>query len=611
MHQRSNLRRLGAALAAALVWAIAGQAFAFQARFDFNGDGLVDAADAQLFAACMSGAGVPHDGSLNCLAADIDGDGDVDQSDFGIFQRCSNGIHPADPNCTNFHAPLCTLWNQPETLEDTPCVIQLAATDADLPWDQLTFRIVIAPTRGGRFYQVAADGTPRTDLPPIQSGNEVTNPDAKVWFVPPPNFHSSPLLPDVAFRYAVRDAAGAQSDPLDVPIHIESVNDPPALAADNFTFSNDRPVSHFVIQPTDVEVAAGEQTFSICFTALPQHGTLYADGVTPITQVPACFPTLSYTYAWNDYRPFDCGPDWPASAYPISDSFSCYANDGFANSDTVTDTITINYFNSPPVLTGPASVETVEEVSVPVEIMAADVDNDTILVGIMDPLPTRGILYYFDPDAFLTLPVAPGQEFTGVPVELTYVPLPNADTAYGLPDLIHVRLRDVRNGNPLDARDCDDQIPIHIAPINDPPVVTCTNPVIIADVLQDGTIQPAFTNGLRVADDALPDDLLSVTLTAAGPEADHLVLVDNTGLVAFQQISPTQISFQGTLTTINAAFAQGVYWYPNASQTYTGTLAVEVNDQGHTGNENPPVPLTGTLILPVEVDYEGSIPIGG
>ncbi len=79
---------------------------------DLNGDGLVDAGDFAIFAACMTGASVPYDShnlSPGCsltvdlaglIAADLDRDGDVDQSDFGRFQRCLSGPdQPADLNC--------------------------------------------------------------------------------------------------------------------------------------------------------------------------------------------------------------------------------------------------------------------------------------------------------------------------------------------------------------------------------------------------------------------------------------------------------------------------------------------------------------------------------
>jgi len=67
---------------------------------DYDRDCDVDQADYQLFEACASGPGIPHD--LDCDDRDFDTDGDVDQSDFAVFQRCLSGEdNPADPNCAN------------------------------------------------------------------------------------------------------------------------------------------------------------------------------------------------------------------------------------------------------------------------------------------------------------------------------------------------------------------------------------------------------------------------------------------------------------------------------------------------------------------------------
>ncbi|HOW71043.1 MAG TPA: putative Ig domain-containing protein [Phycisphaerae bacterium] len=69
---------------------------------DFNLDGDVDADDLAVFASCMTGPEIPHNGTPDCLSADFDTDSDVDQSDFGVFQRCYSGANkPADPNCAD------------------------------------------------------------------------------------------------------------------------------------------------------------------------------------------------------------------------------------------------------------------------------------------------------------------------------------------------------------------------------------------------------------------------------------------------------------------------------------------------------------------------------
>ncbi|NLX12894.1 MAG: hypothetical protein GXY44_04465 [Phycisphaerales bacterium] len=67
---------------------------------DLNRDCYVDQSDFALFRDCLSGQGIPHDGSDICHQADFDGDSDVDLEDYGVLQRCYRGPEiPADPDC--------------------------------------------------------------------------------------------------------------------------------------------------------------------------------------------------------------------------------------------------------------------------------------------------------------------------------------------------------------------------------------------------------------------------------------------------------------------------------------------------------------------------------
>ncbi len=68
---------------------------------DFDHDGYVDDADMLAFMDCVSGPGIPQNGTPACIAADFDHDNDVDQSDFGVLQRCLSGTSPGDPACAN------------------------------------------------------------------------------------------------------------------------------------------------------------------------------------------------------------------------------------------------------------------------------------------------------------------------------------------------------------------------------------------------------------------------------------------------------------------------------------------------------------------------------
>lgn len=81
---------------------------------DFNGDGVVNRTDFDVYTSCAAGSTILYDPAAlpqsepGCtltpdvtdhIAADFDRDGDVDQDDFGVFQRCWSGASPADPTC--------------------------------------------------------------------------------------------------------------------------------------------------------------------------------------------------------------------------------------------------------------------------------------------------------------------------------------------------------------------------------------------------------------------------------------------------------------------------------------------------------------------------------
>jgi hypothetical protein len=51
---------------------------------DFDGNGMIDAADSGVLAACMAGPTITADESCSC--ADLNGDGRVDLGDFAVLQ---------------------------------------------------------------------------------------------------------------------------------------------------------------------------------------------------------------------------------------------------------------------------------------------------------------------------------------------------------------------------------------------------------------------------------------------------------------------------------------------------------------------------------------------
>ena len=97
----------------------------------------------------------------------------------------------------------------------------------------------------------------------------------------------------------------------------------------------------------------------------------------------------------------------------------------------------------------------------------------------------------------------------------------------------------------------------------------------------------AFVTTLSTADDS-GNQLIEMSISATN--ANLLLLSNNSGLVNFQQTSPTSMTFQGTVDMINAALASGLHYDPQAYGT--GYITISLNDLGNTGEEDPPLILT-------------------
>ena len=123
-------------------------------------------------------------------------------------------------------------------------------------------------------------------------------------------------------------------------------------------------------------------------------------------------------------------------------------------------------------------------------------------------------------------------------------------------------------------------VSLHVAAVNDPPVVT--GPV---SVQADPPNPVIYIYDIAVADDALADGVLAVTVASEGVANVSLLSTDD----LFYVNNGTSLYFEGTLEAIDAAFASGL--------TYTalpepGGIDITVDDLGNFG-ENAPPALTG------------------
>ena len=212
--------------------------------------------------------------------------------------------------------------------EDGTLVIVLTGSDVD--GDTLTFSVVTGPMHGG------LSGT-------------VPN----LTYTPTANYNGAD-----SFTFKANDGT-VDSNTATVSITVTPVNDPPAADAQSVTTLED---TAKVIVLTGSDPDGDTLIYSV--VTQPTHGALSGTA-----------PNLTYT---------------PAANYNGSDSFTFKVNDGHADSNIATVSITVTAFNDPPIV-DPESVTTNEDTPKAITLTASDVDGDPLTFSVVTG-PTHGAL---------------------------------------------------------------------------------------------------------------------------------------------------------------------------------------------------------------------------
>lgn len=470
----------------------------------------------------------------------------------------------------------------PAGFEDTPLMFRIKVVDDSDPCHRYTFVITEEPI-SGTLFQVSEDGIPQLNMP-IRVNATVINSEGWVVFIPFPNFNGMD-----SFRYDVSNQNGFQygfQSPAVFPVL--AINDPPLARVWTHLGQNNFSITNVILQASDVDGVAS----TICISDLPRDGDLYWGQVSAPDRVVKgdCRqqPNLRYVSRVDGF--FGCGPLLPRSAYPRTDTFRYYASDGASSSDVVTNTVQIDYGNLPPVFGGPGRVSTTEDTPVNFTPLATDPDGNLAAFVVNSP-PANGVLWRLEPGQ-------PPDEMTSYPTlvlagtTLQYVPNANFNTL-NTTETLTVQLTD---GDPLPT--CDIPIGIDISAVNDAPTIIA--PDQVTAIVAPGGIGTPTTFQVGIGDDALPTDLLTVTLRGQGPAAGSVDLADATGFT-FQRISPTEIKVSATLSGLNTLLGRGVTWTPNGSSAVYGELAIIADDAGSTGAGGV---MVGTKIVAVDVAHE-------
>jgi large repetitive protein len=214
------------------------------------------------------------------------------------------------------------------TDEDNPVTITL--TGADVEGDALTFALAVGPSQGS----VVVSGTTAT-------------------YTPNPDYHG----PD-SFTFVAKDTAGAVSDPAQVSITVNPVNDAPTANAGSATTDEDTAVT---ITLTGADIDGDMLSFEVA--SAPSNGNVVISG-----------STATYT---------------PNADYHGPDSFTFVAKDpAGALSDPAPVNITVNPVNDAPTADD-QSVTTDEDTALGIALTGADVEGDALTYAVASA-PSHG-----------------------------------------------------------------------------------------------------------------------------------------------------------------------------------------------------------------------------
>jgi len=235
-------------------------------------------------------------------------------------------------------APLSNGQSVP-TAEDTIKTITLGGSDIDSA--SLTFSIVTPPSNG------VLSAITGTSCLPAGAGSTCT---ASVDYTPNLNFNGSD-----SFTFKVNDGS-ADSATATVSIVVTAVDDAPVSFDRTASTSEDMPKT-ITLKATDVDNPG--LTFSI--VGGPAHGMLGAIGGTACTTdgtgLTTCTADVTYT---------------PAANYSGADAFTFKTNDGTADSNVATVSVSVNAVNDPPTAN---SVTLSTYTSATITLSGSDIDS--------------------------------------------------------------------------------------------------------------------------------------------------------------------------------------------------------------------------------------------
>lgn len=374
-----------------------------------------------------------------------------------------------------------------------------------------------------------------------------------------------------------------------VNVDYTCVNDAPVSYSQTFPCANDLLTVSFDPTFHDVDGLAG---LTGQFTQLPQFGRIYRGSVAPENEV-----TLESN---NWFDPFNHDFIYLRDAellwtWGYGDQALFRVSDGALLSNEATIALEVYYRNMPPTIEPETTLALGlnEDGQGWAEIIALDDQGIANIAIIPSALPQHGEVFHAEPQfgggyqllpitLGEPLPVPLGDEFTTW--KLVYVPDADFNTAGGLPDEFRFIAQDSHWQRALDPALPAWQnvagewtIAFTVAAINDTPVIN--GPATTATEWS----KPAVLTSISISDDAESTAVLRITISSTNTT---FTFVDLSGVNVISQ-TPSAVTFEGTLTQINAALVAGIEVPSPGSPHVSRHLLLLANDLGSSGSGGP------------------------
>jgi len=386
---------------------------------------------------------------------------------------------------------------------------------------------------------------------PLHAASFNLNADGSFNYTPALNYNGSD-----SFTYSATD--GSLSSTATVSLTINPVNDAPVAVADAYSTNEDTTLN--VAAPgvlgNDSDVDSPSIT-AVLVSAPPNAASfaLAADG--------------SFVYT-------------PNANFSGIDSFTYKANDGSADSNTVTVTITVNAINDAPVITAPASASTNEDTTLTFSTISVnDVDagagNVTVTLNVSNGTLTlasiSGLTVSGNGSASIT---ATGTlaDLNAALNGLAYAPNGN----YNGSDSLAITANDNGNtgaGGPLgDSK----TVAITVNAVNDAPVNSVPGTQTVAE---DTNLVFSTSNGnaITTSDVDAGGNSVQVTLTAT----NGTLATGSTLNVTVTGNGTSTVTIVGAISDINAAL-EGTTFTPNLNFNGPASISMTTDDLGNTGS---------------------------